>query len=137
VSDEIIELTDIMATIAAVVGVDLARDEGEDSYNVLPAIRGASYEGPIREATVHHALDGLFAIRQGPWKLIEGRGSGGFTSPQRRAVSPEEPAGQLYHLDQDPGETENRYAERPEVVARLQGLLETYREQGYSRPLDP
>lgn len=137
VSDETIELTDVMATIAAVVGEDLARDEGEDSYNVLPAIRGQSYEGPIREATVHHALDGLFAIRQGPWKLIEGRGSGGFTSPQRRAVGPEEPAGQLYHLDQDPGETENRYAERPEVVARLQDLLETYREQGYSRPLDP
>jgi arylsulfatase A-like enzyme len=137
VSDETICLTDVMATLAAVVGVDLARDEGVDSYNVLPAMLGQSYNGPIREATVHHALDGMFALRQGPWKLILGRGSGGFTAPQRRDVEAGAPPGQLYHLDRDPKETNNLYSEHPDVVDRLSGLLDTYREQGHSRPLRP
>jgi len=135
VSDETICLTDMMATLAAIVGADLDRDEGEDSYNVLPAMLQQPYDTPIREATVHHALDGLFAIRQGPWKLIEGRGSGGFTAPQRREVEPDEPAGQLYHLGRDPQETENLYDDHPEIVERLRTLLAAYREQGYSRPL--
>lgn len=135
VSDETICLTDMMATLAAIVGADLDRDEGEDSYNVLPAMLQQPYDTPIREATVHHALDGMFAIRQGPWKLIEGRGSGGFTAPQRREVEPDEPAGQLYHLGRDPQETENLYDDHPEIVERLRTLLAAYREQGHSRPL--
>ncbi len=135
ISTETICLTDLMATLAAVVGAGLDRDEGVDSYNVLPALLDQPYDGPIREATVHHALNGMFAIRQGPWKLIEGRGSGGFTAPQRRDVGADAPPGQLYHLDQDPQETENLYDERPEVVERLNALLDAYRAQGYSRPL--
>jgi hypothetical protein len=75
----------------------------------------------------------MFAIRQGPWKLILGRGSGGFTSHRRREVGPGEPEGQLYKLDEDPGETDDLYNERPEIVERLKGLLQTYKEQGYSR----
>ena len=53
---------------------------------------------PIREATVHHALIGMFAIRRGDWKLILGRGSGGFTLPQYFPPKPGEPEGQLYNL---------------------------------------
>ena len=45
-----------------------------------------------------------------------------------------EPAGQLYDLDDDPGERTNLYARRPEVVKRLTALLERYRKQGHSRP---
>jgi hypothetical protein len=47
------------------------------------------------------------------------------------------PPGQLYHLDRDPKETNNLYSEHPDVVDRLSGLLDTYREQGHSRPLRP
>lgn len=137
VSDETICLTDVMATLAAVAGADLSSDEGVDSYNILPAMLGQSYDGPIREATVHHALDGMFALRQGPWKLILGRGSGGFTAPQRRDIEAGAPPGQLYNLEQDPRETTNLYHKRPEVVERLSRLLDTYREQGHSRPLRP
>ncbi len=136
VSRETICLTDIMATLAAAVGADLPRGAGEDSYNILPAVRGQPYDGPIREATVHHSVDGMFAIRRGAWKLILGRGSGGFTSPQRRKVADDAPPGQLYNLDEDPGEIENLYADRPEIVERLTTLLASYKQQGFSRPID-
>lgn len=133
-SDQIICLTDLMATCAAVVGDVLPADAGPDSYNLLPAMLNPELREPIREAVVHHSLHGMFAIRQGPWKLIDGRGSGGFTAPRQIEPKQGEPAGQLYNLDDDPGEQKNLWAERPEIVKHLNALLERYKRQGHSRP---
>lgn len=134
-SNQTVCLTDILATCAAVVGESLPIDAGEDSYNILPVLLGQAGATPIRMATVHHSLDGMFAIRQGQWKLILGRGFGGFSQPRRITPGPGEPVGQLYNLETDIGEQNNLYLERPDVVARLTSLLDTYREQGYSRPV--
>jgi hypothetical protein len=76
----------------------------------------------------------MFAIRQGPWKLIDGLGSGGFTAPPKIEPEPDGPKGQLYNLDDDPAEQTNLWAERPEIVAHLTALLERYKQQGHSRP---
>lgn len=62
----------------------------------------------------------LMMIRSGPWKLIDGLGSGGFSKPSTVKPSPGDPTGQLYHLLDDPAETTNRFAEQPEIVKRLQ-----------------
>ena len=75
VSNETICHTDLLATVAAVVGAELSADEGPDSYSILPVLLGEEIDGALREATVHHSSRGLFAIRQGRWKLIEGRGA--------------------------------------------------------------
>ncbi len=134
-SDQTICLTDLLATCAAVARESLPADAGQDSYNILPAMLNPALQSPIREATVHHSMSGMFAIRQGSWKLILGLGSGGFTSPRTIKPKPGGPQGQLYNLHDDPGETENLWSERPEVVKRLAALLERYRQQGYSRPM--
>ena len=76
----------------------------------------------------------MFAVRKGDWKLILGRGSGGFTAPRRYTPQADEPAGQLYNLAADPAETTNRYDERPDLVAELTALLEKYQREGRSRP---
>jgi hypothetical protein len=39
-------------------------------------------------------------------------------------------------MEIDPYETTNVYKEHPEVVKELKGLLEKYKKQGYSRPLN-
>ncbi|MDF1657344.1 MAG: arylsulfatase [Verrucomicrobiales bacterium] len=125
VSDELIELTDLLATCAALVGHDLPPGAGEDSFNVLPALLSAAPEEPVRDFAVHHSLWGDFAIRQGPWKMIPQRGSGGFSRPREIDVAKEGgPDGQLYHLDEDPSETKNLWDAHPEVVKELQALLQ-------------
>ena len=136
VRDGLFCLTDLMATLAAVTGAILPEDAGEDSYDQWPLLSGEALDEPIRSDAVHHSHGGLFAIRRGPWKLIEGLGSGGFTAP--RTAEPEEggAVGQLYHLGWDPGEAENLYLAEPEVVAELSALLARQRESGRSRPLD-
>ncbi len=128
-------LTDMLATFAAIVGDSLPQDAGQDSYNILPAMLNPAFEISIREATVHHSGNGMFAIRQGPWKLVQGLGSGGFTAPRKIEPKPGGPEGQLYNLSDDPGEQKDLWAEYPQIVKRLSDLLERYKQQGYSRPM--
>jgi arylsulfatase A-like enzyme len=134
-ADELVCLTDLLATCAAIVGAKLPDNAGEDSYNVLPVLLGQQYVEPIREAIVHHSGSGMFAIRQGKWKLILGRGSGGFSSPKSYKPKPGEPKGQLYSMEDDFAETTNLWSKHPQIVERLTNLLEEYEQKGRSRPL--
>jgi arylsulfatase A len=133
-SKELICLTDVLATVAAVIGAKLTDDVGEDSYNILPALRGDKLDKPIREAIVHSSGDGTLAIRQGPWKLALALGSHGFSAPRDIKPKPGEAQGQLYNLDDDPREQHNLWLEKPEMVKRLTALLEKYKREGRSRP---
>src|SRR5208282_4287334 len=80
-SDEIICETDLMATVAAIIGAKLPQNAGEDSYNILPALLGEPFSHPIREATVHHSDKGNFAIRQGNWVFIDAESGGDRKEP--------------------------------------------------------
>ncbi len=131
--DEVICLSDLLATCAALTGTELPADAGEDSYDILPAILGAALSGPVREATVHQADDGSLSIRQGKWKLELCAGSGGRSSPTRKeAATMNLPQVQLYDLERDIGETTNVWAAHPRVVERLTSLLEQYKAEGRS-----
>jgi len=121
-SDELICLTDLMATCAAIVGADLPDNAGEDSYDILPALLGKKLDKPIREAIVHHSLSGMFSIRRGNWKLILGRGSGGFTKPKTIKPKPGEPKGQLYNLAEDPAEAQNSRPKQTRIMRIKQEL---------------
>ncbi|TLP81274.1 sulfatase family protein [Maribacter sp. ACAM166] len=137
VSDEIICTTDLMATCADIVGYSLSDDEGEDSYSLLPLFEQAKPDTPLREATVHHSINGDFAIRKGDWKLIMCPGSGGwsFPSPNKdQGVIESLPPIQLYNLKNDPGETTNLQATNTEVVEELKSLLIKYIVDGRSTP---
>jgi len=132
--DQTICLGDLMATCAAIVGTDLPEGAAEDSFNMLPALLGQETDKPVREAIVHHSIDGSFAIRKGPWKLIMGLGSRGFSEPRRLEPEPGGPPGQLYNLEEDPTESRNPWADRPQVVEELTALLEDYQRRGHTRP---
>ena len=131
-SAQTICFTDMLATFAALVGVKLPADAGEDSYNILPLLLDEKDHAPVREATLVGAAKGSLTIRQGDWKLIPFLGSGGFSKPSRVKPGPGDPVGQLYNLADDPGETKNLYAERPEIVRRLTALQEKIRTEGRS-----
>ncbi len=132
VSDQLVSLTDLMATFASIVQVELPLDAGEDSYDFLGVLLG---EGPtLRTSMVQHSHRGFFALRDGNWKLIPHRGSGGFSEPREYTPEPGEPSGQLYNLATDHHESVNLYNDYPEKVAELKALLEQIQIQGHSRP---
>ncbi len=127
-------LTDLMATCAGIVGTKLPADAGEDSVSMLPALLGKA-AGPLREAVVHHSINGSFAIRQGKWKLCLCPGSGGWSEPRPGSKREKAlPRVQLYDLENDAGEKTNVQGEHPEVVARLTALLRKYTREGRSTP---
>ena len=130
-SDQTVCLTDLMATAAEIVGSELPEAAGEDSVSMLPALLGTD-EGPLREATVHHSVDGTFAIRKGKWKYIDGQGPG---SDQWDGPREGDPPAQLYDLEADRHEDRNLFEERPEVVRELKALLQRYKDERRSRPL--
>lgn len=130
-SDQTICLTDLMATAADIAGYELPADAAQDSVSILPALLGTD-SGPLREATVHHSVDGTFAIRQGNWKYIDGQGPG---SQQWDGPQPGDPPAQLYDIEADRHEDNNLFGEHPEVVEQLKAVLERYKEQGHSRVL--
>ena len=131
VCEQTICLTDLLATVADITGEVVM---AEDSVSILPALLDPNWEKPLHEAIVSHSVSGVFAIRQGEWKLIQGLGSGGFSSPRVEEPEPDGPVGQLYNLADDPGETENLYLDRPEIVEQLSVLLTEYQQQEYSKP---
>jgi len=119
-----VELTDILATVADLLGAKLPEGVGPDSFSFLPLLRNPESPDFTRPFLVHHSLDGLFAIRKGDWKYAEARGSGGFSSPKKVTPEPGEATGQLYNLRVDPSETTNLFLREPARVAELQRLLQ-------------
>ena len=121
VCDQLIELTDVMATVAGLLGVPLPGDAGPDSKDLSGLLRGG--QDPVRQFAIHHSLQGVFAIRSGNWKLIPQRGSGGFSLPKTVLAKPREPRGQLYNLAEDPSETTNVWMSNPATVESLTLIL--------------
>lgn len=136
--DQTVCLNDFMATFANVTGYKLKDNEGEDSYNLMPLLLNPNPQPAIREATVHHSIDGAFTIRKGEWKLLFSAGSGGWSSPKSNEPNYKSlPPVQLYNLKSDPGEAKNLYAEFPAVVAELTALMKKYIQDGRSTPGAP
>jgi arylsulfatase A-like enzyme len=133
-SDEILCLTDLLATMAAIVGAKLPDDAAEDSFNFLPILLGEKPARPIRDFVIYHSFDGSFGIRQGPLVLTPTLGSRGFSKPAEVMPVPGGPEGQLYNLKDDPGQTKNLWLDQPDQVRRLLDLLERAKKDGRTRP---
>ncbi|OGV61675.1 MAG: arylsulfatase [Lentisphaerae bacterium RIFOXYC12_FULL_60_16] len=136
-TDETVCLSDLLATCAEIVGSGLPDNAGEDSISNLPLWDGNPLNGALREATVHHSIDGSFSIRKGHWKLEMCAGSGGWSSPRPGPECDGLPPIQLYDLRMDIGERKNLFREHPAIVESMKALLTLYVEQGRSTPGKP
>ena len=145
--DQTICLLDFMATAAEITGFKLPENAAEDSVSLLPALKGAT-EQPLREAIVHHSINGSFSIRQGRWKLELCPDSGGWSDPKpvpakapanskARELAANLPPIQLYDMTADMGERKNVETDHPDVVKRLIKLLQKYVADGRSTPGAP
>jgi arylsulfatase A len=133
-SEETISQTDMMATFAAILGMELPTGAGEDSYNVLPAFLGEKLPDPERPLVFSSGGVDALSIRMGKWVYIEGQGDRGYQEMFREKSWPEpnpgDPPAQLYNLEADLGETNNLYYEHPEIVERLKKKLEEIKNGG-------
>lgn len=133
-TDETVCLVDLLATMADIHGNTLPDDTAEDSVSNLSVWRGGIRDGNLREATIHHSVDGSFSIRAGRWKLEMCPGSGGWSFPRPGKESEGLPPIQLYDLQADIGECTNVQDEHPDIVEQLTDLLTRYVLEGRSTP---
>jgi arylsulfatase A len=134
ICDETVCLVDLLATCADLLDITLPDCAGEDSVSNLSLWKGQSITHSLREATVHHSVDGSFSIRRGHWKLEFCPGSGGWSDPRPGEETDDMPPMQLYNLNTDISERENVLSEFPDVVKELTELMTRYVCEGRSTP---
>ncbi len=139
--DELICFTDMMATMASLLGEKLPNDAGEDSFDISPLLRGEKPAQPIRNSMVHVNYGSYtLAIRDGDWKLIL---PSGVYAVQDGTVTPDrivETQGngpnsqfQLYNLRADPSEATNVFTQEPDKARELFTALKADIALGRSR----
>lgn len=127
----LISLTDLFATFADMLGTNLPLDAAEDSFSFLHVLRGAEPTKPVRKDLILDSWNGVFGIRQGPWKLIFSADGGAVSSTTISDPS----IHRLYNLDRDPGETADVSDRYPTLVACLSWHLRNIQFSGRSRAL--
>ena len=143
-STQIISHCDVLATAAELVGTRLPNKAAEDSFSLLPVLLNQDTK-PIRPYLLQQGFAGArdLAIRQGKWKYLAHKGSGGNnynTNPELKPYALPDTApsaeGQLYDLESDPSETKNLALENPGITKAMQKLLGQSIEAGRSRPME-
>lgn len=141
VSEQTICQLDFYRTVADILGAadKLPDTAAEDSFSLLPLLKDPAFKQALRPYTIHHSVNGSFAIRQGKWKLALCAGSGGWSkpTPKEALADPSLPPVQLFDLEADPAESKNLIAEQPELAAKLAALLAKAIRDGRSTPGAP
>ena len=131
-NSQITAIIDLLPTFCAIAGIDPPGDRVIDGRNILPYMKGEEVTKPIHESFV---VPGS-VIRHGHWKLLVRDLKPGGKSG-REGKRPSAPAGSLFNLQADPGETRDVSADHPEIVADLRRRMDdAVRElEANSRPI--
>lgn len=127
-SDQLVCLTDLLATSADLLGAKLPAEGAEDSISFSAALRGTVNQ-QNRTTLVNHSNFGEFAYRDGSWKLVYKLGGRNLQSSRGKPTIAE-----LYNLETDIAEEQNLAKTRPEVVQKMTADLQALIERGSSRP---
>ena len=129
VEDQVVSSLDIVPTAAALAGAALPR--GTDGENLVPYLSGPKPKG--FERRLFWRTGPNYAVRDGAWKLWSvNRAEPGETESTAAGITPDGVQAKassqgvydmLYNLADDPGESRNLAASRPEVVARLKAVI--------------
>jgi len=119
-SDALISQIDIYASLAKLVGIELANDEAIDSQNNLAAFFNASE--PARNQLVEESY--TLAIRDGEYKYIRpSNNRGTWITNSKNIESGLSKTPQLFNLESDPKELTNLASLYPELVDDLEAKL--------------
>lgn len=143
VSEQVVCLTDVAATLAGVLAVPLTKGHAEDSFDVMRAFTEPAPGAPVRDHVILQSADATYTFRQGDWKLVERQGAPAFESVRNKkkseaaAKKKAKQAGlkdELYNLREDPSETKDLAATNAERVAQMKQALTAARDRGFTRP---
>jgi len=124
---QLVHQADLLATLAEILETPLPDNAGEDSFSLLPLLRGE--DRPIRETAVSCSIQGVPGVRLGSWKYIPAEGSAGWG----KGGDTSQPL-QLYDLAVDLSEQRNLAGADPTRLAQMQQVLEKLIVDGRSRP---
>ncbi len=123
--DAVCGTTDVLPTFVKLGGSDSGKPVPGvkiDGKDISPILLGKTKDSP-HEAWFYYQGTTLQAVRSGPWKLAVTPQSIGMGMKDRPAdLNSREP--RLYNLDEEIGEISNLADKHPEVVARLQKLID-------------
>lgn len=142
VSRAMISHVDLTASLAALVGQALPRDEAVDSFDLLDALLGHGERGRdhvvqdtklmvTTGATVASSGARILALRSGDWKFIRGSAEPHEFHGNQIGTQPRD---QLYDLSRDPGERDDLAARLPAHARRMAAWLDRIERAGRSRP---
>jgi len=127
VSDDIVASIDLYPTVAALAGVTLPDDRLFDGVDQTGFLLGGSDEKSCRDHFFYYAGTHLHGVREGRWKLVRSRRAKPRHLGWWARMIDRVPETALYDLKEDIAETTNVAASHPDVVARLEGLIEEAR----------
>ncbi|MEP5338149.1 MAG: arylsulfatase [Algibacter sp.] len=129
-NDKLVCQTNLMATCAEIVGLNVSKNVGVDSYSILPMLKNKKAKTDYN-LVVHHSINGKFSIRNKKWKLEFTPGSGGWTNPKDNIARTKNlPEIQLYNMKCDEEETTNVYNKHSRIVKKLTKKLKQIVENG-------
>ena len=126
-SDYRVNIVDLYSTVVdALTGELPTPEEAPDSVSFKPTLFGEAQDE--RPATITSNAAGLHALRIGPWKYLDGKFPEGAPEHLLKNFKKQaEPM--LFNLEADPSEKNNIIASNPEIVERLQGMLDSLRAE--------
>jgi len=130
VSDDLINLMDIFATVAEITGDGLPADKDVAPFSFLPSLMKKENRNP-RVSMVTADAKGMHAVRMGDWKFIDTTPPEGFPENRMNQFRNEEQ--QLYNLKDDPAEQNNVIGKYPEKAKELLDELNRIRNATNTR----
>jgi arylsulfatase A len=118
-SAELASTLDLLPTFCSLAGAEPPKDRPLDGYDITSLLKGG--KGPRQEMFYYREYE-LMAVRLGPWKA-HFQTQAGYGQAQAEKHDPP----LLFHLEIDPGESDNVAAKNPEVLAEIKALVEKHR----------
>lgn len=132
-SDAITGMFDVLPTFAALAGAEIPKDRKIDGANIWPVLAGIPNTTPPHDTFYYYRGLRLEAVRQGDWKLRLPDAPQAARNPAAQGQAPRQPRGagaaasskpRLYNLKTDIGETTDVADANPQIVAKLQALID-------------
>jgi len=126
VSDRLLCQVDMLATMAALLKVEIPKNAAPDSENQLSTWLNNSGKG--REYLVLQNVQNNLSIEDGKWKFIA-PGKGPAYNRDTNTELGNLDKDQLYNLSKDKGEKVNVATQNPDIVEKLKSKLERIKNQ--------